>query len=116
MNTRTANCYRSGFTLIELLVVIAILAGMLLPILSKTKSKAKGIHCVSNPKQWEIIRKLYVDDNEGQFSDGDIGWARGEWVVALAEHYQEKPALLLCPDAINRWAGSSGSAEIKKPV
>ena len=83
---------RKGFTLIELLVVIAIiaiLASLLLPVLSKAKSKARQLTCLNQLRQIGSAYNMYLTDNNDYLPIADDAYYPGgesgkTWSVKLS--------------------------------
>ena len=90
---------RTAFTLIELLVVIAIiaiLAALLLPALSRAKSKAHEAACRSNLKQMGLAFVMYLNDHGKTFP---VNYTPDQfWMAKVLINAPANP-LRICPAA-----------------
>jgi len=94
-----------GFTLIELLVVIAvisILAGLLLPVFSQAREKARQANCLSNLGQLAKAMTLYTGDNDelyppAPYSQVVGGQLRRIWWMDMLFPYVKSGGVYTCP-------------------
>ncbi len=120
---------KSGFNLVELLVVIAIiavLAALLLPALSKSKSRTQSIACLNNLRQLSACWQLYAGDyNDLLVPNNNIAggapgpsWCQGTGILetntafieaGLLFSYNRSTALYRCPADASTVVSLSGT-------
>lgn len=91
-----------AFTLIELLVVIAIvgvLAGILVPVVARTRRAAHETSSLSNLRQLGVGFRLYAENHRGAFprtSHDDVTGAHS-WVHTLRPYLGDVDEVRVCP-------------------
>ncbi len=102
---------RRAFTLIELLVVIAIiaiLAGLLLPMLSRSHEKGRAAGCVSNLHQISLALTMYLTDHHVY---PVFGWQAisNPWAASFGDTMSGARKVYVCPSFKNalNWTNSA---------
>lgn len=113
---------KKGFTLIELLVVIAIIAilsGIIFPVFSAAREKARTTTCLSNLKQLALAAIMYADDNNKCYPPSywrDI-YNKGKlmsWTSETVLYYQyiKNMEMFFCPNSYNSFNSNLPSNEL----
>lgn len=123
-----------AFTFVELLTVIAIigiLAALLLPVLARSRERARRIVCVNHEKQIGLAVLLYVQDNADKMSGERMGGGTGmvwpppvkpndgqvwTWRYAILPYLSSgttnaSPDLMICPTRPPTWGMDSLEVE-----